>query len=132
MWPKILPARSWPVLALLLCGCTDGATRLADDLRDAAAKLRTSGASHLEMTHVPRAQPEGCAKAYSLLMAPRSSIVIWCRPAPGEPPTRSYTTTYHLNFVQVPIRHEVDKRQGESTTIDLEMQGGNVIVSSVR
>jgi hypothetical protein len=132
MMPRIFPACSCLILALVLSACTDGATRLANDLRDAAAKLRSSGGGHVQVNHVPQARPEGCAEAYSLLLAERSSIVIWCRPALGEQPTRSYSTTYHLNFVQVPVRYEVEKHQGEATTIDLEMQGGNIVVTNVR
>jgi hypothetical protein len=119
-------------LVLALSGCTDGATRLAGELRDNAAQLRNSGANHSVMTHAPRARPEGCEAAYSLLLAQRSAIVIWCRPALGAEPTRSYSTTYHLNFVQVPERFEVEKRQGEPTLIDLEMRDGNVVVAGVR
>jgi len=128
----LISSSCWPVLALTLAACTDGATRLAGELRDAAAQLRSSGATHSVMTHLPRAHPEGCAAAYSLLLAERSSIVIWCRPSLGAAPTRSYTTTYHLNFVRVPERFEVEKGQGESTMIDLEMRHGEVVVANVR
>jgi hypothetical protein len=120
------------IFVLVLSGCSDGATRLAGELRDAAAQLRNSGANHSVITHTSRARPEGCEAAYSLLLAQRSSIVIWCRPVLGADPTRSYTTTYHLNFIQVPVRFEVEKRQGEPTTIDLEMRDGNVVVADVR
>jgi hypothetical protein len=65
-------------------------------------------------------------------MAERSSIVIWCRPTPGATPTRSFSTTYHLNFVRVPVTYQVEKREGEATAIDLEMRAGDVIVANVK
>jgi hypothetical protein len=128
----LIAINCWAIIVLALSGCTDGATRLAGELRDAAAQLRSSGASHSVMTHTPSARPEGCESAYSLLLAQQSSIVIWCRPTLGAEPTGSYSTTYHLNFLQVPERFAVEKRQGEPTVIDLEMRGGIVVVASVR
>lgn len=125
------------LLALPLFGCSadfffgDGATRLAGDLRDGAAKLRTSGLQHSVVIHRPKAGLEGCTSDYSVQFARNSVLAFWCKdPRTGEV-TGSGTTTYHLRFVKVPKDYMIDKHRGEPLSIELERQGDAVIVTNV-
>lgn len=126
------------LLALPLFGCFDnffvgdGATRLAGDLRDGAAKLKTSGLQYYVVIHRPKAGPEGCESNYSVQFVKDSVLAFWCKdPRTGEV-TGSGTTTYHLRFVKVPKGYMVDKHRGEPLSIELERQGDAVIVANVQ
>jgi hypothetical protein len=110
-------------------GFTDGATRIAYELKAAAAIARTNGKYNL--VHIPKPSPEGCAEDYQLQFSKDSLIGIWCYKEGTETVTGSHVTTYHLNFVKVPETTIVKKKKGESTIIKLELVNGDVLVRSV-
>lgn len=123
-------------LATLLAACsdflTDGATRIAYEIESGAAAFKRSSAMSYSIKHVPQPSPEGCAGPYKLQLSERSALVIWCKDSSGSNVVASHTTTYHLNFVDVPQTYIVDKGAGEPTTIDLEKQGGRIVVVGVK
>ena len=47
------------VLATMLAGCTDGATRIANEIESGAAALRSSKATRYSVRHLPEASPGG-------------------------------------------------------------------------
>lgn len=118
-------------LLLLLAGCTDGATRIANDIQAAAADLQHSDRQMYVIRHVPRKSPEGCADAYKVQFTEESAIVIWCIDSRTGEVTDSYGTTYHLNFVNVPARYILKKQRGEPTNIELSKQNGSIVVTNV-
>jgi hypothetical protein len=113
-------------LIATLAGCTDAATRIANDIEAGAAKLRSSGATRLTVKHAPERSPEGCVKGYYLQLSERSIMVVWC--AEGG----SYGTTYHLSSVEVPQTHRITKQAGEPTLIELEKNDDRIVVTAVR
>jgi len=115
-------------LAVLACGCTDGATRIAYDIEEGVAAFRRSSASTHVIHHQPKAEPGGCSGAYRVQVS--VAVVIWCTPpAAGE---TSHITSYHNRFVDVPGTFIVDKAAGQGFDILLEKRGGNVVVTGVR
>ncbi len=133
---------SWPVRAgclvfvTLLVACsdflTDGATRIANEIESGAATLKGSTAASYSVKHVPKPSPEGCAGPYKLQLSERSSLVICCKASGGSKVVSSHTTTYHLNFVDVPQTYKVDKSAGEPCFIELEKQGGKIVVVGLK
>jgi hypothetical protein len=117
-------------LAVLLCGCSDGATRIAFDIESAVAAFQSSDARTYSIKHVPKSIPEGCAGSYTVQLGANSSLVIWCKKS-GKV-TSSYSTTYHLRFVKVPQTFKLDKAAGEATIIELARENGAVLVTAVR
>lgn len=113
-------------LVAAIAGCTDAATRIANDIDAGAATLRRSGATRLTVTHEPRSSPEGCLKGYYLQLSENSIMVVWC--AEGG----SFGTTSHLNSVVVPHTHRLTKQAGEPTLIDLEKLDNRIVVTAVR
>jgi len=124
------------VLGTLLPACsdfmTDGATRIAYEIESAASAFKSSSARSYSIRHIPKPSPEGCAGPYKLQLSARSALVIWCKDSSGSTVVASHTTTYHLNFVDVPQTYIVDKAAGEPTTIDLEKQDGRIVVVAVK
>ena len=111
---------------------TDGATRIANDIESGVAAFKSSSATSYSIKHVPKPSPQGCAGPYKLQLSERSSLVIWCKDASGSKVVASHTTTYHLNFVDVPRTYKVEKAVGEPAFIDLENQGGRITVVALR
>jgi hypothetical protein len=108
---------------------------LSDVLTDAATRLaRGAGGVRAEgglVSYIPTSRPEGCRGAYRLQMSQRLALVIWCKRPDGSTES-SYSTTSHLNDVEVPRTWLVDKASGEATLISLEQRGGHVVVTDVR
>ena len=119
-------------LVVLLCACTDGATRIAYDIESGVAAFRRSDATTTSIRHVPEARPDGCAGAYTVQFTANSALVIWCKKPDGVEVQGSHTTTYHLRFVEIPKTYKLDKGAGEPTIIDLAKEGGRVVVTDVR
>jgi hypothetical protein len=130
------------VIAGLTIGCgfgSDAATRLADDVVEHAALLRTNG-QELTFTHSPRPSPEGCESGYTVELQDSlrgsgagRSLRIGCK---GDSHFRelgySYTTTYHLNAVRVPAALSVDKQVAEALQVTLAKHGAVIDVVSVK
>jgi hypothetical protein len=122
------------------CGLgTDAATRLAYDLVENAAQLRQEG-QELTFAHAPRSWPAGCGSEYTIelqdsLHGPGAggSLLVGCK---GESDFRefgySYSTTYHLNGVRVPVALRADKQAGEAIQVTLAKHGTTVDVIAVR
>jgi len=120
------------LLALLLAGCTDGATRIAYEIESGVSAFNRSDAKTTTIRHVPEASPDGCAAAYTVQFTANSALVIWCKAPDGTGVQGSHTTTYHLRFVQVPRTYRLDKSAGEATLIELAKENGRVVVTAVR
>ncbi|HRG54980.1 MAG TPA: hypothetical protein PLG56_02995 [Lacunisphaera sp.] len=134
-----------PLLAatLLLGGCTkifervvsDGATRFAFQLRDEAAALRRSGAKTRTYEHRPQAWPDGPDGDYRIeFVGPPESndgrrALMTAKSYDG--PLWS-STTYHLNFVRVPLPLKAAHRKGEPTRVTLELRDGTVLVTALK
>lgn len=124
--------------SLLLSGCfifTDGATRLANDLRDNAFILRHSDRQTLEIEHRPSRFPDGIDGSYTVLLqcsteTPRRGTL--CVEETKEVKGRYYGTTYHLNYVRVPKDISVTKAAGEPVYLLLRKVGDVIEVESVR
>lgn len=114
--------------ALLLGACTDGATRIANDIESGVNAFTRSGETSTSIKHVPEASPDGCAGPYTVQLSERSSLLIWCKDPATMTIVASHTTTYHLRFVDVPQQFSVDKATGEPLLIDIEKRGGKVVV----
>jgi hypothetical protein len=117
-------------IAVLLCACSDGATRIAYDIESAVTAFQGSNAKTYSVKHVPKSLPEGCAGSYAVQFGANSSLVIWCKNS-GKV-ISSYSTTYHLRFVKVPQTFKLDKAAGEATIIELARENGAVLVTAVR
>jgi hypothetical protein len=117
---------------VLLCACSDGATRIAYEIESGVAAFRRSDAKTTSIRHVPEARPDGCAGAYTVQFTANSALVIWCKKADGVEVQGSHTTTYHLRFVDIPKTYKLDKAAGEPTIIDLAKENGRVVVTDVR
>ncbi|MFO1364508.1 MAG: hypothetical protein U1F45_18965 [Burkholderiales bacterium] len=138
-WPRLAMKRSFTsgqvislALCALICGCTDGATRIAYDIESGVTAFERSDARTFEVRHVPERMPDGCAGAYTVQFSARSSLIIWCMDSAGGKVTSSHATTYHLRFVQVPRTFRLDKAAGEPTVIELAKENGAVVVTGVR
>ena len=90
--------------------------------------------------HEPHSWPEGCSAGYVVkfqasLKHPASggSLLVGCK---GEANFRalgySYSTTYHLNAVRVPIEVSADKDAGASLHVTLRKQGDTVDVVAIK
>lgn len=123
---------AWLAIVTLLGGCTDGATRIAYDIESGVGAFRGPEARRYAIRHVPQRTPEGCGDAYTVQFSANSSLVIWCKEPRGGEVVSSYTTTYHLRFVNVPQTFKLDKAAGEPTIIELAKMNGTVVVTGVR
>ncbi|MPZ44258.1 MAG: hypothetical protein GEV05_12795 [Betaproteobacteria bacterium] len=117
---------------VLLCACTDGATRIAYDIESGVEAFRRSDAATYTIRHVPERLFDGCGEAYTVQLSANSSLVIWCKKSGSGEVTSSHATTYHLRFVKVPKTFKLDKAAGEATIIDLAKADGTIVVTSVR
>jgi hypothetical protein len=129
------------ICLVLLSGCfvfTDGATRLAGDLRSGAADLRSSPLQTLEVEHRPSSLPDGVDGPYRILLLAttdatrsRALVVEEVEAKPGRR-ARGWATTYHTNFVSVPKELSIQKGKGEPTILVLRKVGDVIEVESVR
>ena len=120
------------VTLLLLTGCTDSATRIANDIQSGAEALRNSPNDTLELRHISKAEPDGCNDSYKVQFSRNSAIVVWCIDSKTGATTSSHITTYHLNFVKVPESYVLEKQRGEPLLIDLSKTGNDISVENVR
>ena len=110
---------------------TDGATRVANDIREGSRALGSQEGSKYTIEHLPKSKPEGCSENYHLEFVKGSLIGIWCKSASTGQTTSSHVTTSHLNFVDLPKGYVVDKKAGEVTFIELERQNGRATIVGV-
>ena len=115
---------------------SDAATRLAYQIRDEARTLRRSGQSSRTFEHQPRTWPAGIAGAYRIEIKETKTS-----PRPGH---RSigvarnlterpwYWTSYHLNFVEVPVDVEVSHQAGEPTVVSLVLEKDHVLLLALK
>ena len=110
----------------LHCGTvmTDAATRLAFDIRDHAVELNRSDASSITFLHQPIANPEGCAAAYTITIAPRGSIGVHCD-------GRGYGTTYHRKFTDTERALSASHSAGEATKVTLRKTAGGIRIEAL-
>jgi hypothetical protein len=115
---------------------SDAATRLAYQIRDEASALKHSGQSRRTFVHRPMNWPAGITGAYRVEVAETRTS-----PRPGHrsigvarnltAPTW-YSTSYHLNFVEVPKDLVVSHQKGEPTLVSLELKDGKVSLTQLR
>lgn len=115
---------------------SDAATRLAYQIRDEAAALKRSGASSRAFLHRPKSWPDGLSGDYRIKIVETKTA-----PRPGH---RSigvarnltegtwYATSYHLNFVEVPMDLVVSHRKGGPVVVTLELKDGRVLLTGLR
>jgi hypothetical protein len=115
---------------------SDAATRLAYQIRDEAASLRSSGATTRTFEHRPKTWPEGINGDYRIEITetktsphPDHRSIGVARNLTGQ---TWYSTSYHLNFVVVPKDLVVSHRKGEPTIVTLEMKEGQVLLTGLR
>jgi len=131
------------VAASLLAGCgkffevfvSDSATRLAYQIRDEAAALRRSGEKTRTFEHRPKAWPDGPDGDYRIEfvgppeMSDGRRALMTAKSHDG--PLWS-STTYHLNYVRVPLPWKAAHRKGEPTLVTLELREGTVFVTALK
>jgi len=115
---------------------SDAATRLAYHLRDEAAALKRSGQTVRTFGHRPKTWPDGISGAYRIEIAETKTS-----PRPGHrsigvarnlsEPTW-YSTSYHLNFVDVPKDLVVSHQRDEPTLVTLELKNGKVLLTDLK
>ena len=130
-----LRAPATAALAVSIAACSileDAATAIANDLEAGAGRFERSTDAATTIVHVPSARRGGCADDYRVQFSRASSLVVWCY-APGDDTktVSSHTTTYHLNYVDVPETIIVDKKRGESLSIELAKGAGKPVVKRV-
>ena len=142
--PLTLPFLLLAALAgLSCCGLplTDGATRLAGEIRGAAKRLRDSSENRLEMKHRPLSWPDGVKGRYEIVFQasldhPRSggSLLVGDLDSSGYRKWGyNWSTTYHLNFVRVPRELRIRKNAGEAVVVVLERRAdGTVDVTDLK
>jgi hypothetical protein len=119
------------VLVAAVAGCTDAATRVANDLERGARQLRASRDSSLTVDHAPQQTPDGCPSGYTLQLSRAAGLLVWCQDSIGGPSTSSHITTSHLAYVQVPRTYIVHKRPGEHAFIELSRNGDDIDVTGL-
>ena len=127
----VVTPRSFCVLFVsFISACTDAATRVAYDIEGGSKELGPANGSRATIRHQPKPTPEGCAGSYGLSIdkgtfsgPDKGWIEVVC--AGGK---SGYNTTYHLNFVDVPARFEIQKNAGETSIIELERIRGRAVV----
>ena len=115
---------------------SDAATRLAYHLRDEADALRRSGQSVRTFEHRPKTWPDGISGPYRIEITETKTS-----PRPGHrsigvarnltQPTW-YSTSYHLNFVEVPKDLVVAHQSDEPTLVSLELKDGKVLLTDLK
>jgi hypothetical protein len=112
--------------------CTDAATRVADDLEAGAKRFRKTATATATVEHSPKATPEGCPGGYTLQLSEESALLVWCQDSIGGPSVTSHTTTYHLNYVDVPRTLVIHKERGQHVWLDLAKEGDRIVVTGLR
>lgn len=127
--------------AALATGCallTDGALRLAYDIRDSAKELRASRQESLEVLHYPCRIPDGVDGPYQItLQASKGTtgsgaLIVSAIQDPASPTAPRYATSYHLQFIQVPKELSIRKGWNEPTYITLRKVGDHIEAVSIR
>ena len=118
----------------ILVSCTDGATRIANQIESDVAAFERSRANKATITHQPiRRWGNGCDDAYRLQVDKVGAIIIWCKDGATGVTTGSHSTSYHARFVDTRQTWIVNKKKSEVVTIELEKRtGGKPQVISVR
>jgi hypothetical protein len=122
-------------LGAALCAChvlDDAATSIAYDIEAGVGRLEHSSDPALTSVHAPTASRGDCADDYKVQFSRASALVVWCY-APGDPEkvASSHTTTYHLNYVDVPETTIVDKKRGDPLSIEIAKSPGKPVVRRV-
>jgi hypothetical protein len=120
------------VLSLSLVSCTDAATRVAYDLEAGAKRFRKTPTVAATVEHSPKASPEGCPDGYTLQLSEESALLVWCQDSIAGPAVSSHTTTYHLNYVDVPRTLIIHKGRGQHVWLDLAKDGDRIVVTGLR
>ena len=97
---------------------SDSATRVANGVRDGAARLKVSRSDSLVLSVAWRSWPDGCPGGYRVTWTADGEK----NPGLGVDCTtgrRGYSTTYYRNFVSVPRSLQVTKQQGDPLTVAL-------------
>ena len=127
---------------LFAAACSDAATRVAYDIESGTRTLGTTDGNRTEITHTPRAWPDGCAGSYALRIErgkasdqghgnfrveeKSGGISVSCFGNDGS--SMAWGTTYHLRFVDVTATVEVTKNGGEAAIIELQRVNGRTVV----
>ena len=130
-------------LLALLSGCfmiTDAATRLATELGERAAELRSSGAEQLEFRHLPDGYPDGATGSYEITLRestrtpPFTGALFIADVGSSSHQKHGYnwSTTSHLHHVGVPATLTIRKPAGEPTTFVLRKSGDAIDVVELR
>jgi hypothetical protein len=121
--------------ALLLAGCsmdwTDAATRLAADLDSGSRRVGKSDGERATVVHRTPSKEGECMRKYTVQIDEAGAIIIWCYGETGEV-VSSHSTSSHNRSVVTPRTFILDKGAGEPLTIELERQGGRVLIADVR
>ena len=140
--PSCSCSPSRPIWGCVLAGaarhrdvCLDAATRLAYQLRDEASALQRSGQSVRTFEHRPKTWLEGMSGGYRIEITETETS-----PPPGHrsigvarnltEPTW-YSTSYHLNFLEVPKDLVVSHAKDEPTIVTLELKDGKVLLTGL-
>ena len=128
--------------ALFLGGCvliTDAATRLANELKDGAATLRSSNQDRLEIVHKPLSFPEGVHGPYEVVFQQSVNCTqcgsLWVHDLDTNNPEfkpGGGSTSYHRNFVIVPQELKIRKPKGQPLVIVLRKAGDAIEVEALR
>ncbi len=110
-------------------GCvflTDAATRAAYEIEAATHEMRRQGLASYELTHVPKASPDGVHGPWELVIHESSQI------GQGGLGLGRYGTSYHTRFVRVPRTLSVTKQAGEGCVIMLRRNGDAIELVGLR
>jgi len=131
------------LIAVLFAGCfllTDGATRVAQEIGDAASRLRASPQQELEFRFLPDGRPDGVRGRYEIVLQeslnhPKSGGALLV----GDLASESYalhgynwSTTSHLHHVRVRHTLKIQKPSGEPTVFVLRKSGETIDVVELR
>lgn len=127
-------------LLVLGAGCTDAATRLANDITSGAAELRRSGQREATIVHRPRPSPEGCSSSSEIVLRkgvrgpdPLSLLSVGCVGSPNyESLGYDYFTTTHLNAVHVPSELRILKASVDPVMVTLRQDAESINVIGLR
>ena len=118
-------------LAACMDFLTDAATAIAYDIEEAVGS--GNGSATTTLVHVPKTRRGGCENDYRVQFSRDAALVVWCRAAGSSTESvSSHSTTYHLRFVTVPETLIVDKKKGESLSIELATAAGKPAIVAVR
>ncbi|MEX0733576.1 MAG: hypothetical protein WD944_12425 [Steroidobacteraceae bacterium] len=121
------------VFLTAVAGCgfgTDAATRLASDIETGANQLGSEDGATYSIHHDTPSKSGECAGPYKVQLDQVGAMIIWCKGAAGEA-ISSHSTSYHARFVDTPQTFLLDKRAGETLTIELERRDGHVVITDV-